>query len=121
MVFTVRTTIYVSEVFYQVLCRLATHTERLQYMQTCLSVMYTYKLPGGLQVVSKGELLAASVLYMTSRQKTFSMALAPSMVPSARVVVHCVLSSGQVLADSLHFRVKGVRRDGVRVSRHSLV
>ena len=32
MVFTVRTTIYVSEVFYQVLCRLATHTERLQYM-----------------------------------------------------------------------------------------
>ena len=91
--------------------------------------MYTYKLPGGtaldyvpldLQVVSKGELLVASVLYMTSRQKTFSMALAPSMVPSARVVVHCVLPSGQVLADSLHFRVKGVRRDGVRVSRHSL-
>ena len=68
-----------------------------------------------LQVVSKGELLAASVLYMTSRQKTFSMALAPSMVPSARVVVHCVLPSGQVLADSLHFRVKGVRRDGVRM------
>ena len=52
---------------------------------------------------------------MTSRQKTFSLALSPDFVPTARIVVHGVLKTGEVLADSLQFRVAGLRKDGVRL------
>ena len=52
---------------------------------------------------------------MTSRQKTFSLALSPDLVPEARIVVHGVLGTGEVLADSLQFRVEGLRKDGVKL------
>ena len=53
------------------------------------------------------------MLRMRFRQKTFSVALSRDLVPSARIVVYCVLSSGEVLADSLGFFVSGIRSDGV--------
>ena len=57
--------------------------------------------------------MLVNTLFMTSTQKTFSVALSREMVPSARILVYCLLSNGEVLADSLNFHVKGVMTEGV--------
>ncbi len=57
--------------------------------------------------------MVANTLYMKSTQKTWSLAIARDMVPQARLVVYCILNDGEVLADTLHFYVNGIRSDGV--------
>ncbi len=65
------------------------------------------------QVLSGGQLVVANTLYMKFTQKTWSIAISRDMVPQARLVVYCILNDGEVLTDSLHFYVNGIRSDGV--------
>ena len=60
-----------------------------------------------MQIMSKSNLLLQNTLAMTSSQKTFSLALSRDMVPQARIVVYALVGGGEVLADSLQFRVRG--------------
>ena len=57
--------------------------------------------------MSKSNLLLQSTLPMTSSQKTFSIAVSRDMVPQAKIIVYGLLESGEILADSLQFHVKG--------------
>ena len=67
-----------------------------------------------LQVVTGGNIITSNMIFMKFRQKTFSLALSRDMVPNAKIVAYCVLNTGEILADSLAFFVKGIRNDGVR-------
>ena len=67
------------------------------------------------QVLSKGRILFGDMLYMKSKQKTFAIAVSRDMIPDARIVAFCVLNTGEVLADSMSFHVKGIRKNGVSV------
>ena len=66
-----------------------------------------------LQIISGGAILLASTTPMTSRQKTFSLALSRDMVPESRMLVYCHLPDGEVLADSLSFHVDGMTSNNV--------
>ena len=74
-----------------------------------------------LQLVAGGTIKTASMLTMNGRQKTFSLALSRDMIPNARIVVFCLLLSGEVLADSLSFHVDGINNHGVSNSLWSPV
>lgn len=53
--------------------------------------------------------MLANQLFMSSRQKTFSLAASTEMVPNARIVVWGLLNNGEIIADSLSFHVAGIR------------
>ncbi len=55
----------------------------------------------------------ADTIYMKSQQKTFSVALSREMVPNARILVYCIASDGEVLADALNFFIHGIRSNSV--------
>ncbi|KAI0237381.1 hypothetical protein LSAT2_012128 [Lamellibrachia satsuma] len=67
-------------------------------------------------VVTGGNIITSNTLFMKFQQKTFSLALSRDMVPNAKIVAYCVLNTGEILADSLAFFVKGIRNDGVRLN-----
>ena len=59
--------------------------------------------------MSGGNVIIADQLPMTSRQKTFSVALSANMAPSAKIIVFAVLTSSyEVIADCLSFHVEGI-------------
>ncbi|KAI0235995.1 hypothetical protein LSAT2_013433 [Lamellibrachia satsuma] len=67
-------------------------------------------------VVTGGNIITSNMIFMKFRQKTFSLAVSRDMVPNAKIVAYCVLNTGEILADSLAFFVKGIRNDGVRLN-----
>jgi len=67
------------------------------------------------QIMSKSNVLLQNTLSMTSSQRTFSVALSRDMVPEAKIVVHALTGSGEILADSLQFHVRGMESDKVRI------
>ena len=66
-----------------------------------------------LQVVASGNIVTGGLVFMSSTQKTFSLAVSRDMVPAARMLVFCLLGTGEVLADSINFHVQGIRYDNV--------
>ena len=63
--------------------------------------------------MSSGNIKVTNILFMSSTEKTFSVALSRDMVPSARILVYCLLADGEILTDSLHFHVDGVLNNKV--------
>ena len=57
--------------------------------------------------------MAASTLFMSSRQKTFAVSASRDMLPDATIIVYGMLNSGDIIADSLNFHVEGIRSEGV--------
>ena len=72
-----------------------------------------------LQIISKGNIITGDILFMKSRQKTFSLALSRDMIPMARLLVYGLVQ-GEILSDSFTFHVKGIKSDGVNVSTNSV-
>ena len=56
------------------------------------------------QLMADGAISTVNHLSMTSRQKTFSIALSRNLSPEARLVAYCV-ADGTIIADSLTFFV----------------
>jgi len=59
-------------------------------------------------VVSKGIILLNSYQRMAFKSKTFSVVLAPEMVPASSILVYYISNDGQVVADSLSFPVEPI-------------
>ena len=57
--------------------------------------------------------MTVGMLFMSSRQKTFSLALSRDMMPEAKLMVFCLLNDGEMINDVLNFHVKGIRKEGV--------
>lgn len=69
-------------------------------------------------MVSQSNILIGDQLEMTSRQKTFAIALSREMVPTARLVVYFIRQPEEVVMDVLNFFVNGTRQNQVRVVIH---
>jgi hypothetical protein len=67
------------------------------------------------KVVSQGNIVIGDELEMTSRQKTFAVALSREMVPTARLVVYFLRQPEEIVTDVLNFFVNGTRQNEVRV------
>ena len=65
-----------------------------------------------LQIIAGGNIVVGNSLSLTTKQKTFSVALSRAMAPRARIVVYAV-KDGEVLADSLNFFVEDTRLNKV--------
>ena len=65
------------------------------------------------QVTSGGSILLGSKLLMTSRERTFSLAVSRAMSPAAHVLVYCVVQ-GEVLTDSINFFVRDTQLSTVQ-------
>ena len=66
-----------------------------------------------MQVVASGNIVTGGLVFMSSTHKTFSLAMSRDMVPGARMLVFCLLGTGEVLTDSINFHVQGIRYDNV--------
>lgn len=69
------------------------------------------------QVIAKGNIIVGDELEMgASRQKTFSVALARSMVPTAHIVVYYIRTADQeVVIDVLSFFINGTSTNEVKI------
>ncbi|XP_046585013.1 LOW QUALITY PROTEIN: murinoglobulin-1-like [Haliotis rubra] len=65
------------------------------------------------QVVSGGNIIIGDELEMTSRQKTFAIALSREMIPTARMVVYYLKQPEEIVVDVLNFFVNGTRQNQV--------
>ena len=65
------------------------------------------------QITAGGNIVSGDSLEMTTRQKTFSLALSRDMIPEAHIVVWHVYQD-EVIADSMNFFVNGTRINKVR-------
>ena len=67
-----------------------------------------------LKVVSQGNIIIGDELEMTSKQKTFAVALSREMVPTARLVVYYIRRPEELVTDVMNFFVNGTRQNQVR-------
>ncbi|KAL8613871.1 hypothetical protein ACOMHN_032861 [Nucella lapillus] len=67
------------------------------------------------QVVAQGNIVIGDELEMTSKQKTFAVALSRQMVPTARIVVYYIHHPEEIVTDVLNFFVNGTRLHEVRL------
>ncbi|XP_071092281.1 CD109 antigen-like [Haliotis cracherodii] len=67
------------------------------------------------QVVSGGNIIIGDELEMTSRQKTFAIALSREMIPTARMVVYYLRQPEEIVIDVLNFFVNGTRQNQVKL------
>lgn len=65
------------------------------------------------QVISQGNIVIGDELEMTSKQKTFAVALSREMVPTARLVVYYLRQPEEIVTDVLNFFVNGTRQNEV--------
>ncbi|ESO98375.1 hypothetical protein LOTGIDRAFT_231429 [Lottia gigantea] len=68
------------------------------------------------QVISGGNIVIGDELEMTSRQKTFAIALSREMIPTARLVVFYIRQPEEVVVDVLNFFVNGTRQNQVKLT-----
>ncbi|KAK7114537.1 CD109 antigen-like [Littorina saxatilis] len=68
------------------------------------------------QVVAQGNIIIGDELEMTSKQKTFAVALSREMVPIARIVVYYLRQPEEIVTDVLNFFVNGTRQNQVKLS-----
>ena len=61
------------------------------------------------QVVAQGNIIIGDEIEMTSKQKTFAVALSREMVPTARIVVYYIRNPEEIISDVLNFFVNGTR------------
>ena len=66
------------------------------------------------QVVAQGNIIIGDEVEMTSKQKTFAVALSREMVPTARIVVYFIRQPEEIVTDVLNFFVNGTRQNEVR-------
>ncbi|CAH1779511.1 unnamed protein product [Owenia fusiformis] len=66
-------------------------------------------------ISSKGNIVHGDVLHMSSRQKTFSVALSRDMSPQARIVAYYI-KFGEVVTDGMNFFVDGSNLNPVTVT-----
>lgn len=67
------------------------------------------------QVVAQSNIIIGDELEMTSRQKTFSVALSRQMVPTARIIVYYIREPEEIVSDVLSFFVNGTRQNQVQL------
>ncbi|XP_005101039.1 alpha-1-inhibitor 3 isoform X2 [Aplysia californica] len=67
------------------------------------------------QIVSQSNIITGDELEMTSKQKTFSIALSRDMVPTARIVVFFIRQPEEIVTDVLNFFVNGTGQNQVRL------
>lgn len=72
------------------------------------------------QVVAQGNIIVGDELEMTSKQKTFAVALSRDMVPTARIIVYYIQQPEEIVSDVLNFFVNGTRQNQVHLD-HFLV
>ena len=65
------------------------------------------------QVVAQGNIIIGDEVEMTSKQKTFAVALSREMVPTARIVVYFIRQPEEIVTDVLNFFVNGTRQNEV--------
>ena len=65
------------------------------------------------QVVAQGNIVIGDEVEMTSKQKTFAVALSREMVPTARIVVYFIRHPEEIVTDVLNFFVNGTRQNEV--------
>ncbi|KAK7498039.1 hypothetical protein BaRGS_00010627 [Batillaria attramentaria] len=65
------------------------------------------------QVVAQGNIIIGDELEMTSKQKTFAVALSREMIPTARIVVYYMRQPEEIISDVLNFFVDGTRQNQV--------
>ncbi|CAL1532738.1 unnamed protein product [Lymnaea stagnalis] len=68
------------------------------------------------QIVAQSNIIIGDQLEMTSRQKTFAIALSREMVPTARLVVYYIRQPEEIVTDVLNFFVNGTRQNLVTLS-----
>ncbi|KAK6185943.1 hypothetical protein SNE40_008070 [Patella caerulea] len=68
------------------------------------------------QVISGGNIVIGDELEMSSRQKTFAIALSREMIPTARIVVFYIRQPEEVVVDVLNFFVNGTRQNQVKLN-----
>ena len=73
------------------------------------------------QVVSQGNIIIGDEVEMTSKQKTFAVALSREMVPTARIIVYYLRQPEEVVTDVLNFFVNGTRQNQVCRKTHILL
>jgi hypothetical protein len=64
-------------------------------------------------VVAQGNIIDGDELEMTSKSKTFAVALSREMVPTARIVVYFLRQPEEIVSDVLNFFVNGTRLNDV--------
>ncbi|XP_076469788.1 CD109 antigen-like [Babylonia areolata] len=67
------------------------------------------------QVVAQGNIIIGDEIEMTSKQKTFAVALSREMIPTARLVVFYLRQPEEVVTDVLNFFVNGTRQNQVKL------
>ncbi|XP_055892053.1 C3 and PZP-like alpha-2-macroglobulin domain-containing protein 8 isoform X3 [Biomphalaria glabrata] len=68
------------------------------------------------QIVAQSNIIIGDWLEMTSRQKTFAVALSRDMVPTARLVVYYIRQPEEIVVDVLNFFVNGTRQNLVTLN-----
>ena len=64
--------------------------------------------------MSQSNIITGDELEMTSKQKTFAIALSREMIPTARIMVFFIRQPEEVVADVLNFYVDGIAQKKVR-------
>ncbi|KAL8603129.1 hypothetical protein ACOMHN_059301 [Nucella lapillus] len=67
------------------------------------------------QVVAQGNIIIGDELEMTSKQKTFAVALSREMLPTARLIVYYIRQPEEIVTDVLNFFVNGTRQNQVKL------
>lgn len=69
------------------------------------------------QVLAQGNIVIGDELEMTSKQKTFAVALSREMVPIARIIVYYLRQPEEIVSDVLNFFVNGTRQNQVHLNK----
>lgn len=69
------------------------------------------------QVLAQGNIVIGDELEMTSKQKTFAVALSREMVPMARIIVYYLRQPEEIVSDVLNFFVNGTRQNQVQLNK----
>ncbi|XP_076470049.1 CD109 antigen-like [Babylonia areolata] len=67
------------------------------------------------QVSAQGNIIIGDEVEMTSKQKTFAVALSRQMVPTARIIVYYIHHPEEIVSDTLNFFVNGTRLHEVKL------
>merc|ERR1719483_181742 len=71
------------------------------------------------QIVAQSNIITGDELEMTSKQKTFAIALSRDMIPTARIVVFFIRQPEEIVADILNFFVDGLGAAQVKLSTNN--
>nr|KAG5707487.1 hypothetical protein BaRGS_011991 [Batillaria attramentaria] len=63
-----------------------------------------------------GNIIIGDELEMTSKQKTFAVALSREMVPTARIIVYYIRQPEEIVSDVLNFFVNGTAQNEVKLT-----